>query len=109
MSSPNVVTVNEANFDAEVVKNQAPVLVDFWADWCHPCKMIAPVLDEIATEKAGAFKIAKVNVEDSQGLAARFGIRSIPTLLFFKNGAVREQVLGLISKREIIAKLEAMA
>ncbi len=109
MSSPNVVSVNESNFDAEVVNNQTPVLVDFWAEWCGPCKMIAPILDEIANEKVGLVKIAKVNVDENQGLSSRFGIRAIPTLLLFKNGAVREQIVGMASKRDLIAKLEALA
>jgi len=108
MSSPNVVAVNESNFDAEVVNTATPVLVDFWAEWCGPCKMIAPILEEIASEKGGAVKIAKVNVDESQGLSSKFGIRAIPTLLFFKNGAVREQIVGMTSKRDLIAKLEAL-
>jgi thioredoxin 1 len=109
MSSPNVVAVNEANFDAEVVNTSSPVLVDFWAEWCGPCKMIAPILDEIASEKGDAVKIAKVNVDENQGLSSRYGIRAIPTLLFFKNGSVREQIVGMTSKRDLIAKLEALA
>jgi len=109
MSSPNVVAVNEANFDAEVVNTQTPVLVDFWAEWCGPCKMIAPILDEIANEKGAAVKVAKVNVDENQGLSSKFGIRAIPTLLFFKNGSVREQIVGMTSKRDLIAKLEALA
>jgi thioredoxin 1 len=109
MSSPNVVVVNESNFDAEVVNMATPVLVDFWAEWCGPCKMIAPILEEIATEKAGTVKVAKVNVDENQGLSSKFGIRAIPTLLFFKNGAVREQIVGMTSKRDLIAKLEALA
>jgi thioredoxin 1 len=109
MSSPNVVAVNESNFDAEVVKTTTPVLVDFWAEWCGPCKMIAPILEEIANEKAGAVKVAKVNVDENQGLSAKFGIRAIPTLLFFKDGAVREQIVGMTSKRDLIAKLEALS
>jgi thioredoxin 1 len=108
MSSPNVVSVNEANFDAEVVNTTTPVLVDFWAEWCGPCKMIAPILDEIANEKAGTVKIAKVNVDENQGLSSKYGIRAIPTLLFFKDGAVREQIVGMMSKRDLIAKLEAL-
>jgi thioredoxin 1 len=109
MSNPNIIAVNEANFDAEVVNTSTPVLVDFWAEWCGPCKMIAPILDEIANEKGSAVKIAKVNVDESQGLSAKFGIRAIPTLLLFKDGTVREQLLGgTTSKRELIAKLEAL-
>jgi len=109
MSSPNVVSVNESNFDAEVVHTETPVLVDFWAEWCGPCKMIAPILDEIAREKGAAIKVAKVNVDENQGLSSKFGIRAIPTLLFFKNGSVREQIVGMTSKRDLIAKLEALA
>ncbi len=108
MSSPNVVSVNESNFDAEVVNTETPVLVDFWAEWCGPCKMIAPILDEIASEKGAAVKVAKVNVDENQGLSSKFGIRAIPTLLFFKNGSVREQIVGMTSKRDLIAKLEAL-
>jgi thioredoxin 1 len=108
MSSPNVVSVNESNFDAEVVNTETPVLVDFWAEWCGPCKMIAPILDEIANEKGAAVKVAKVNVDENQGLSSKFGIRAIPTLLFFKNGSVREQIVGMTSKRDLIAKLEAL-
>jgi thioredoxin 1 len=109
MSSPNVIAVNESNFDAEVVNTETPVLVDFWAEWCGPCKMIAPILDEIAQEKGAAIKVAKVNVDENQALSSKFGIRAIPTLLFFKNGAVREQIVGMTSKRDLIAKLEALA
>ena len=109
MSSQNVVTVTDANFDQEVAKSSTPVLVDFWAEWCGPCKMIAPILDEIANEKAGAVKIAKVNVDNSQALSARFQVRAIPTLLFFKNGEVKEQVVGMTSKRDLIAKIDALA
>jgi len=109
MSSPHVVAVNESNFDAEVVNTKTPVLVDFWAEWCGPCKMIAPILEEIANEKAGAVKVAKVNVDENQGLSSKFGIRAIPTLLFFKDGSVREQIVGMTSKRDLIAKLEALA
>jgi thioredoxin 1 len=108
MSSPHVINVTESNFDSEVVKSAVPVLVDFWATWCGPCKMIAPILDEIANEKAGAVKIAKVDVDQNQALSARFNVRAIPTLLLFKNGAVAEQLVGMTGKRELLAKIDAL-
>ena len=101
--------MTEANFETEVTKSNQPVLVDFWAEWCGPCKMIAPILDEIAKEKAGAVKVAKVNVDDNQSLSARFNIRAIPSLLLFKNGQVRDQVTGMTSKKNLLDKLEALA
>jgi thioredoxin 1 len=102
------IEVNEANFEREVLQSSLPVLVDFWAEWCGPCKMLAPLLDEIALEQAGRAKVAKVNLDSNPGLAARFGIQSIPTLLYVAGGEVREQTIGLLSKREIISKLEKL-
>ena len=109
MAGANTLTFTDAGWDKEVLNSDAPVLVDFWAEWCGPCKMIAPILEEIANEKAGAVKVAKVNVDENQGLSSKFGIRAIPTLLFFKDGSVREQIVGMTSKRDLIAKLEALA
>jgi thioredoxin 1 len=109
MESSSTVTLTEANFETEVTKSDQPVLVDFWAEWCGPCKMIAPILDEIAKEKAGAVKVAKVNVDDNQSLSARFNIRAIPSLLLFKNGQVRDQVTGMTSKKNLLDKLAALA
>ena len=102
------IEINEANFENEVLQSTQPVLVDFWAEWCGPCKMLAPVLDEIALEQAGRVKVAKVNVDSNPGLAARFGIQSIPTLLYFVGGEVRDQTVGVLSKRAIVAKLEKL-
>lgn len=102
------IDVNEANFVSEVLQSRQPVLVDFWAEWCGPCKMLAPALDEIATELAGHVKVAKVNVDSSPDLAAQFGIRSIPTLLYFADGEVRDQTIGAAGKRAILSKLEKL-
>src|SRR3989454_12852120 len=105
MSAPNIVTVTDANFPQEVLKSSVPVLVDFWAEWCGPCKMVAPILDELATEYEDRIKIAKLNIDDFQGLATEYGIRAIPTLLIFKDGQVTDQIVGLRSKRDFKAKL----
>jgi thioredoxin 1 len=103
------IDVNEANFETEVLKSPQPVLVDFWAPWCGPCKMLSPVLDEIATEQAGKVRIAKVNLDENPGLAARFNVQAIPTLLYFAGGEVRQQSMGLTSKRAILARLEEIS
>ncbi|HEV8422881.1 MAG TPA: thioredoxin [Chthoniobacterales bacterium] len=109
MENSAAVTVDEANFDNEVVKSTQPVLVDFWAEWCGPCKMIAPVLDEIAREKAGSVKVAKVNVDENQSLSLRYNIRAIPTLLFFKDGQLRDQITGMTSKKDLVSRLDSLA
>ena len=103
------IEINEANFETEVLQSTQPVLVDFWAEWCGPCKMIAPVLNEIAVEQAGRVKVAKVDVDTNPALAARFGIQSIPTLLYFEGGELRDKTIGAISKRAILSKLEKLA
>jgi thioredoxin 1 len=105
MASQHIVTLSTGNFEQEVAKSQTPVLVDFWAEWCGPCKMIAPLLDELAEEKVGQVKIAKVNVDDNQELATRFGIRAIPTLLLFKGGQVKETIVGMTGKKDLEKKL----
>ncbi|MGA2180097.1 MAG: thioredoxin [Verrucomicrobiota bacterium] len=105
----SIVELNETNFEAEVLKSAQPVLVDFWAGWCGPCKMIAPVLEEIATEQAGRVKVAKVNVDENPGLAAQYQIQSIPTLLYFADGEARDKSVGVQGKKAISLKLEALA
>jgi len=103
------IDVNETNFELEVLQSTQPVLVDFWAAWCGPCKMLAPVLDEIGQEQSGKLKIAKVNVDESPALAERFGIRAIPTLLYFTGGQVRHQMIGVAGKKALSAKLAELA
>lgn len=99
------ININEASFEKAVLQSPVPTLVDFWAEWCGPCKMIAPVLDEIARESDGRFRIAKVNIDDDPGLMQRFGVRAVPTLLFFKDGEVRDQLVGGAPKKAIVDKL----
>jgi thioredoxin 1 len=109
MGSPNIVTLTQDNFAKEVIQSAQPVLVDFWAEWCGPCKMIAPILDELADEYQGRVRIGKVNIDDHQELAAQYGIRSIPTLLLFKQGQVADQIVGLRSKRDLKASFDRVA
>ena len=98
----------DANFDQEVLNADRPVLVDFWAPWCGPCKAIAPVLEDLAREAAGRVTLAKVNVDENHGLAARYGIRSIPTVLFVKDGKVQDQVVGAVPRAKLKEKLAAL-
>ena len=107
MASELIKHVSDASFEADVLQAKVPVLVDYWAEWCGPCKMIAPVLDELANEKVGKLKVGKINVDDSQDLAGKYGIRSIPTLLIFKGGLVKEQVVGMTGKKDLEKKLAA--
>ena len=109
MANPNMVTLTTENFAQEVLQSITPVLVDFWAEWCGPCKMIAPVLDELAEEYQGRVKIGKVNIDDHQSLATEYGVRAIPTLLLFHEGQVAEQIVGLRSKRDLKASFDKVA
>ena len=109
MASPNIVSLTKENFAQEVLKSPVPVLVDFWAEWCGPCKMIAPVLDELADEYAGRVKIGKVNIDLEQALGGEYGVRAIPTLLLFHKGQVVDQIVGLRSKRDLKASFDKVA
>jgi thioredoxin 1 len=106
MASPLIVTLTQDNFAGQVLQSPAPVLVDFWAEWCGPCKMIAPLLNELAEEYDGKVKIGKVNIDEQQNLAAEYGVRAIPTLLVFHKGQVADQIVGARSKRELKASLD---
>jgi thioredoxin 1 len=108
-ASINMVTLTDTNFAEEVLRSPTPVLVDFWAEWCGPCKMIAPLLDELAGEYEGKVKIGKVNIDDHQQLALDYGIRAIPTLLVFKGGQVVDQLVGAKSKRDLKSSLDRVA
>src|SRR5262249_46986751 len=104
----STIELNETNFDRHVLQSPQPVVVDFWAEWCGPCKMLAPVLDEVARDLHGRVVLAKVNVDEQPGLAARFNIRSIPTLLYFSAGQLRDQTIGVVSTKTIASKLAAL-
>jgi thioredoxin 1 len=99
--SENTFEVTDGNFEEEVLKSDVPVLIDFWAAWCVPCKMIAPTLDELAQEFAGKAKIGKLNVDENREIAGKYGIRGIPSLLLFKDGEIKDQMVGVHSKQEI--------
>ena len=96
------VVLSDANFDEEVIKAETPVIVDFWAEWCGPCRMIGPIVEEIAEEFEGKIKVGKLNVDQNQGTAAKYGIRSIPTLLLFKGGELVEQMVGVQPKNKVV-------
>ena len=108
MENSATINLDESNFDREITQSDKPVIVDFWAEWCGPCKMIAPLLDEIAREKVGTVKVAKVNVDENQSLSVKYNIRAIPALLFFKSGQLRDQVTGVTSKKDLLGRIEAL-
>jgi thioredoxin 1 len=103
------IEITEESLEIEVLKSNRPVLVEFWADWCGPCKMLAPLLDELANEQARRIKLVKVDVEKNPALCSRFGIRSIPALLYFAEGKLRHQTVGVTGKKRIVDTLEALA
>ncbi len=104
--SDKIVHTTDGNFDADVLQNDKPVLIDFWAEWCGPCKMIAPILDEAADEYADKLQVVKLNIDENPNIAQKFGIRSIPTLMIFKDGAPQAQKLGAMSKSQLAEFLD---
>lgn len=101
----NYVELNDGNFEQEVIKSDLPVLVDFWAEWCAPCRMIAPIVEDISIEFKDKLKVGKLDVDNNPQVSMNYGIRSIPTLLIFKNGVAEEQIIGAVSKKVILDKL----
>ena len=104
--SDTIKTVSDATFDADVLKSSGPVLVDYWAEWCGPCKMVAPILDEVSKDYAGKLTIAKLNVDDNQSVPAKYGIRGIPTLMLFKDGQLAATKVGAMSKAQLTAFID---
>ena len=101
------ITITDDNFEVEVAKSDKPVLIDFWATWCGPCRMIAPIVEELAVEYDGKVKIGKVDVDENQQIAIKFGVRSIPTILIFKDGKLKDTIIGAVPKNQIVNKLNA--
>jgi thioredoxin 1 len=109
MAAPNIIVLTQESFAKEVVESPGPILVDFWAEWCGPCKMLAPILDELAAEYEGRVRVGKVNIDEHAPLAAQFNIQSIPTLLLFDKGQVTDQLVGLRSKKDLKTRLDRLA
>ena len=105
--SENIKTVSDATFDADVLQSGQPVLVDYWAEWCGPCKMVAPILDEVSKDYAGKLTVAKLNVDENQSVPAKYGIRGIPTLMLFKDGAIVGTKVGALSKSQLTQFIES--
>jgi len=105
--SEHITHLNDASFEQDVLQSQLPVLVDYWAEWCGPCKMIAPILDDISKEYAGRLKVAKLNIDDNQQTPPKYGIRGIPTLMLFKNGSVEATKVGALSKSQLTAFIDS--
>ncbi len=99
------INVNDADFDQEVLQSELPVLVDFWAPWCGPCNVVAPIVEEIAAEYAGKLKVCKINVDEAPGIVGKYGIRGIPTLMVFKNGEVVDQQVGVVPREVLVTKI----
>jgi thioredoxin 1 len=105
--SEKIIHITDSTFELEVLQSQTPVLVDYWAEWCGPCKMIAPALDQIATEYAGRLKVAKLNIDENQSTPPKYGIRGIPTLMLFKNGNLEATKVGALSKSQLAAFIDS--
>ena len=106
MASEDVTHISDASFEQEVIKSSVPVLIDFWAPWCGPCKAIAPIIDELAKDYAGKLKVVKLNVDDNPETAARYGVRGIPNLLIIKNGQVKDQIVGAVPKGHLVKAVD---
>ena len=104
----SLVEITDDNFETEVIKSDKPVLIDFWAVWCGPCKLIAPIVEELSTEYDGKVKIGKLDVDSNQQTSIKFGVRSIPTLLLFKEGKLKETIIGAVPKKNIVDKLNSI-
>jgi len=105
--SDNIINITDSNFEQEVLSSEIPVLLDYWAEWCGPCKMIAPILNDIADEYSGKIKVAKINIDENPGTPAKFGVRGIPTLMIFKSGSIEATKVGAMSKSQLSAFIDS--